>query len=240
MTKLNLSLNPDLDVNALSEAFATTGRLHIPNFLTPASAQNLKHALTENKVWYYTYSDEHGHYESPEAEVQKASQEEKAKFLNSLLMHARNNFQYFYSQYTISQAVERGEDNGHILHEVNEFVSSSPFLNFMRKLISDDEVVRADSIATKFAPGQFLLSHDDTHAQHDRRAAYVINLTTDWQPDWGGHLLFYDNDGNVVEGMIPTFNALNIFRTPQEHSVSYVPPFAGAERYAISGWLRVT
>lgn len=240
MSKLDLQLNPDLDVNALSESFATTGRLHIPDFLTLTSAQNLKRALTDNKVWYYTYSDEHGHYESPETEVQKASPADKSKFLNSLLLHARNNFQYFYSQYTISQAVERGEDKGHVLHEVNEFISSDQFLNFMRKLIGDDEVIRADAIATKFAPGQFLLSHDDTHDQHDRRAAYVINLTADWRPDWGGHLLFYDKGGNVIEGMVPTFNALNIFRTPQEHAVSYVTPFAGAERCAVSGWLRVT
>lgn len=240
MSKLGLQLNPDLDVNALSGAFAARGRLHIPDFLTPQSAQNLKQAISDNKTWYFTYSDANGHYESEASEIQQAPQEKKTKFLNSVLMHARNNFQYFYSQYTISQAVERGEDKGHVLHEVNDFISSDQFLSFMRKLIGDDAVVRADAVATKFTPGQFLLSHDDSHPEHDRRAAYVINLTTDWRTDWGGHLLFYDAQGNVIEGMAPTFNALNIFRTPQEHAVSYVPPFAGAERYAVSGWLRVT
>jgi Rps23 Pro-64 3,4-dihydroxylase Tpa1-like proline 4-hydroxylase len=31
---------------------------------------------------------------------------------------------------------------------------------------------------------------------------------------------------------------MNIFRVPQLHAVSYVAPFARADRYSITGWLR--
>ena len=37
---------------------------------------------------------------------------------------------------------------------------------------------------------------------------------------------------------MPTFNALNLFAVPQLHSVSFVPPFAGALRFSVTGWLR--
>jgi Rps23 Pro-64 3,4-dihydroxylase Tpa1-like proline 4-hydroxylase len=71
-----------------------------------------------------------------------------------------------------------------------------------------------------------------------RRAAYVLNLTPEWRPDWGGLLQFYDAMGNVSRAFTPGFNVLNIFRVPQPHSVSWVTPLAAAPRYAVTGWLR--
>jgi hypothetical protein len=47
-----------------------------------------------------------------------------------------------------------------------------------------------------------------------------------------------DQDGHVSEGYTPAYNALNLFRVPQRHAVSYVAPFAGAPRLAITGWIR--
>jgi Rps23 Pro-64 3,4-dihydroxylase Tpa1-like proline 4-hydroxylase len=59
-----------------------------------------------------------------------------------------------------------------------------------------------------------------------------------WRPDWGGYLQFLDEDGDIVAGYKPRFNALNLFRVPARHNVSYVPPFAPAGRFAITGWFR--
>jgi Rps23 Pro-64 3,4-dihydroxylase Tpa1-like proline 4-hydroxylase len=63
-------------------------------------------------------------------------------------------------------------------------------------------------------------------------------MTPRWRVDWGGLLLFVDERGNVSRGLTPAFNALNLFRTPQPHTVSAVAPFAGANRLSITGWLR--
>ncbi len=54
----------------------------------------------------------------------------------------------------------------------------------------------------------------------------------------GGVLLFQDEARNVTGGFPPRFNALNIFRVPQWHSVSQVASFVTAHRYAITGWVR--
>jgi Rps23 Pro-64 3,4-dihydroxylase Tpa1-like proline 4-hydroxylase len=71
------------------------------------------------------------------------------------------------------------------------------------------------------------------------QVAYVMNFCAEeWRPDWGGYLLFYDEDGDVVAGFKPRFNALNLFRVPQKHSVTYVAPFAPIARFAITGWFR--
>ena len=65
-----------------------------------------------------------------------------------------------------------------------------------------------------------------------------MNLTARWRADWGGMLLFLDDEDHVAEGYMPAFNSLNIFKVPQRHAVSIVAPFAGEPRLSITGWLR--
>jgi Rps23 Pro-64 3,4-dihydroxylase Tpa1-like proline 4-hydroxylase len=96
-----------------------------------------------------------------------------------------------------------------------------------------------DSQATRYKPGHFLTLHDDDVREKNRIAAYVLNLTPRWSPDWGVILQFIDRDGHIAEGYTPTFNALNVFRMPQLHSVSCVVPYAQVGRNSITGWLRV-
>ena len=95
-----------------------------------------------------------------------------------------------------------------------------------------------DAQATRYRPGDFLTAHDDDVAGKHRLYAYVLNFTPAWRPDWGGLLAFHDADGHVSEAYTPTFNALNIFRVPQQHAVTQVASFAGAQRLSITGWIR--
>jgi len=107
----------------------------------------------------------------------------------------------------------------------------------MRTLTGVKSIRKADSYATMYAPGHFLTEHDDRHEKHDRVAAYVISMTKNWDKNWGGHLAFFDDGGNIKEALIPSFNTLNIFLIPQMHSVQLVSPFAGENRTSYLGWL---
>jgi Rps23 Pro-64 3,4-dihydroxylase Tpa1-like proline 4-hydroxylase len=50
--------------------------------------------------------------------------------------------------------------------------------------------------------------------------------------------MFYDDDDDVIAGLRPRFNTLNLFAVPQRHNVTYVVPSAPARRLAITGWFR--
>ena len=103
----------------------------------------------------------------------------------------------------------------------------------------EDRARYCDAQATRYRKSHFLTTHDDAVEGKDRLFAYVLNFTRDWRPDWGGELLFFDEAGHVAAGFTPTFNALNIFRVPQPHAVSFVAPFAQAPRLSITGWIRM-
>ena len=120
-----------------------------------------------------------------------------------------------------------------------EHINDTPFLDLVRGITGISELRKADAQATLFAPGQFLAQHDDSHVAEGWRIAYVLSLApADWRPDWGGYLMFYDTDGDVVAGYRPRFNALNLFAVPASHAVSYVAPFAPVGRLSITGWFR--
>jgi len=117
------------------------------------------------------------------------------------------------------------------------FINSEPFLNFISGVTGFNDLRFANSQATAFGPGHFLTKHSDEVGRANRKLAYVVSLTKKWDLDWGGVLLFINQDGKVVEGFIPTFNALNLFSVPQNHTVSYIVPFAPEIRYSLTGWI---
>ena len=116
---------------------------------------------------------------------------------------------------------------------------SGEALDLLGEIMGDDTINFADGQAIAYAEGDFLTGHHDDIDGKNRRAAYVFNLTREWRAEWGGLLLFHDADGQIRNGLVPTFNALNLFAVPQHHSVSEVTRAArGARRYSVTGWLR--
>jgi Rps23 Pro-64 3,4-dihydroxylase Tpa1-like proline 4-hydroxylase len=115
---------------------------------------------------------------------------------------------------------------------------SPAFLQFARVMTGFDQIVNVDMQATRYRAGHFLTAHDDGVEGKGRLAAYVLNFTPGWRADYGGILQFIDHDGHVAEGLVPAFNALNVFKVPALHSVSTVAPFVTASRLSLTGWLR--
>ena len=152
---------------------------------------------------------------------------------------AREGFGYIYENHPVYDAWRTGDANAHRpLDALVQFLNSETFLALARDLVGAPDINFADAQVTRYGQGHFLTQHDDEVAGRNRRAAYVLMLTRRWRPDWGGHLLFYDEQGNSSGGYTPTFNTLNIFKVPVPHSVTQVTAFAGASRLAITGWLR--
>ena len=231
-----IKINPDLDFKALNRILLEKSRLQVANFFTPDSAEYLYRLLMENKDWYLAYNERDNYFESSMDQISALNPEQRHKFMNNIYVRARTHFQYVFKQYYITQAIELNEQTGHPMHQMHGFVNSDEVLTKMRELTGETAIRKADSYATMYKPGHFLSSHDDRHDKHERVAAYVISMNKIWDKNWGGHLAFFDEMGNVEEAFIPSFNTLNIFLIPQIHSVQLVSPFAGKNRTSYSGW----
>jgi Rps23 Pro-64 3,4-dihydroxylase Tpa1-like proline 4-hydroxylase len=232
-----IALNSALDVAALQARLARDGRVHIPNILAPGCADAIHSALQAHSPWNVVALVAGQHRDFDLAGVETAPPEKVRQLLSAAHAGALSGFGYFYENYPVYDAWRRGELKSEPLEAVRGFLNGEAFLSFARQLTGMADIGYVDAQATRYRAGHFLTVHDDHLDKADRRAAYVLNLTKGWRPDWGGQLLFHDADGHVTGGFMPAFNALNVFFVPASHSVSVVAPYASGARYAVTGWM---
>lgn len=240
--KTLFELNPALDIASLAARFAATGRVQLRNVLTPESASELQLVLARGTPWGMAVGAGDAKPSSFRAEETRtpAGQQALQQIVRSAEQHsARGEYGFRFAHYPILDALKEGWDRDGPHEVLIEHLNAPPFLDLTRAVTGIDSLFKADAQATLFAPNHYLGRHIDSHVAEGWEVAYVLNLARDdWHPDWGGYLLFLDEDGDVIEGFRPRFNTLNLFKVPQPHLVSYVPPFAPIGRLAVTGWLR--
>ena len=244
MKKL-FEINPDLDRVALAARFAASGRAQVRDILTEETAREVQAILLRATKWGMAVQAGDGAGVSPQSWRSEELRTQKGVDAVNLAGNAaheasaRGEYAFRFSHYPILTAVQEGWDPEGVHELLLEYLNASDFLGLVRDVSGISSLVKADGQATLFAPNQYLGRHIDSHVAEGWRVAYVLNLSReDWHPDWGGYLLFLDDDGDVIEGWRPRFNSLSLFAVPQSHQVSYVPPFAPLGRVAITGWLR--
>lgn len=234
-------INPNLDRKAIAKEFARDGRVQVRDVLTEQTAKEVLKVLTHQTKWGLSWQADHDgpHHWRPEQLATFGPQQSTAMGEKLKQAMQQGEYAFIYAGYPLVDAYVQKWDANSPVELILEHVNEEPFLGLMRDITGIKELVKADAQATLFRPGHFLSQHNDSHKAEGWRIAYVLNFTpVDWRPDWGGYLLFYNEEGDVVAGYKPRFNSLNMFAVPRLHSVSYVPPFVQAPRLAITGWVR--
>ena len=175
-----MDINPEIDLSSAAATLAGQGRVQIHDFVSPESAETLHGWLHQHEDWYLSYNEGPDNFETSEAEFAALTMEQKHRFTAGVYRRARSGFQHLFKQYYISQAVASGENNGHPMHAVHEWVTGEDFLGLMRDVTGRDDIRTSDSYASLYGPGHFLTRHDDRHPTHQRIAAWVLSMTPDW------------------------------------------------------------
>lgn len=241
MARELFSLNPALDRNALAEAFVRDGRVQVRDVLTEAAATAVHEILARGTPWGLAWqagSDGPHAIRGTELKTDPAGEQRKIASATGAAAR-RGDYAFQFAQYPILDAYLAGWAPGGPQDLLLEHINSEDFLSFIREITGISTLIKGDAQATLYAPGHFLSLHIDSHVGEGWRVAYVFNFCREeWKPDWGGYLNFYDEEGDIIAGYRPRFNALNMFTVPRAHAVSYVPPFAPIGRFALTGWFR--
>lgn len=233
-----IEIDPALNPSTMTAAFRQFGRIHIPGFLTPASAERLHRGLAAETQWLCSTMGGGQTIDVPVEQLEAFPPDQAMRFLQLAHAEARDGFHYMFDNVRVSDLVETNQPLAAELAAAYSFLNSPAFLGFVRAITGDARPNFVDAQATRYDRGHYLTQHDDSAEGKGRLYAYVLNLTPRWRTDWGGLLNFVDADGHVAEAYRPAWNALNLFRVPQAHAVSSVAPFAGAQRLSITGWVR--
>ncbi|WGM30389.1 2OG-Fe(II) oxygenase family protein [Brevundimonas sp. NIBR11] len=235
---LSLRLNRGLQPDSYRPVFKSHRRLHIPGILDAASAAALHALVAGPNEWTRSVHLAAGQdVDILVSELEALTPEQRAEFERSLVDSSSESLKYVFDTVRISSELDGGRPVSAPMRSLHDFVNGPAFLDFFRRLTGDDRVAFADVMATRYLPGHFAGAHGDHIPGQHRLYAYVLNLTPDWRADWGGVLMFQDEDGHIAEGYTPKFNALNVFAVPQTHAVSMVTRLARAPRLSVTGWI---
>lgn len=229
-------LHSGLDVTLLGRKFAENGWVAIAPFIPELMAEALRDHMLKRNDWRLRLRDlgERLFELSPE-EIDDWGPE-RIQAMRDLIAPQldQKGFGYAHVRLRIIETQGTKLEAMSLLGEFGEFLCSETVLNLIRNITEERDINFADSFAARYDPGDYTTEHDD--GVDERKAAYVFGLTKAWRADWGGLLLFHDQEGHVDEGLVPTFNTLNLFAVPRAHSVSVVAPFAREPRLSITGW----
>lgn len=235
----DFTLNRATDVSQAKRRFQETGIVQIPAVFTDSCAERLYQCLQAEVPWGLAYEQDGQPQSILSQQLGKANAEQQQRISAHIQDTAAKGYQYCYYNYPILDAYLQSWPNEvPLLHDFLEFINAPEWLSLIRQITGNDALVKSDAQATLYGHHCFLHRHSDYKAEEGWRIAYVLSMTKNWRPDFGGTLQFLDDQNNVEIGLLPQFNALNLFAVPRWHMVTYVPPFAPIGRYAITGWLR--
>lgn len=234
---IRFRLNPQLDLDRLARTYATERRVRIYRLLAAPGVAKLYDHLLESEDWWHLINSPDGVLELSRTQRARMGAKRLAVLDKEVHERARTDFQYRYEALRVpNHEDEMVQDDP--LTDFARLMSSEPMLAMLRAVTGDAELSFTDGQATAYGPGDFLTCHDDDVPGKNRRAAYVFGMTPGWKPEWGGLLMFHDDNDLSVVGQVPGFNTLDLFAVPRRHSVSMVTPAAATTRYAVTGWLR--
>ena len=234
---LRITLDQDR-IDAAAQSYARSGILRVGELFQADVAEALHHHLDTQVPWGRTVNQGANAWDFGPETTAALDGGGEAAMIASIHQAARSGFQFVFDSLIVSDDPGARGARGLLLDRVIGALNHPHSLATFRAITGAADIRLVNGQATRYLPGHFLTSHDDGIDGEDRVAAYVINLTKGWRADWGGMLQFHNAGGDIPLALKPGFNTIHLFRVPQMHSVSYVAPFAGAPRYAITGWLR--
>ena len=237
--KPDYSINPCLDPDTLAATFREQNQVVIDQFLAPETAETLHRFFADEmpKEWWTVTSRPH------------ISGQDKPHFIRNIEHNAhliRDSFD------AATAACARGEFAYHFMRTQSNhydrcdcaecrfraFLGSGELLDFISEVTNRARDGIRESFASRYDPGSFLAPHDDAN---NGSLTFVLQLTKNWQSQWGGLLHFLDDEGSVVQDvLVPAYNSLLLFDLPADrgrrHCVSQVAPDVPELRLSYTGW----
>ena len=232
-------LNASLDREELATRFREDGRVRVENVLDEQIADRIRDCCINVVPFEFLFHIDGKNVALSAQEMTQLDMAHRKELQQKMLAAAADGIGFFYCGYKMTRAIANTtNENLKFLHSVFDYLNSEEMLEFASAISGRDDLLSADAQYTRYTSGHFLTRHKDDVSSEMRRLAYVLSLSKNWHPDWGGLLQFFEDDGTPRDSWVPTFNTMAIFDVRHIHSVTFVTPFAKEPRYSLTGWFR--
>lgn len=233
-------LNPNIDVSKPLWDFLSHKVTVVRDVMKPECARMVKNYLLNDfpkDQWYQASSWGEGvKYVSIIPENQEEIKQQMRKVKENWVGHGV----VYTFQRTLKEATTEDPNFAHIWG----FLKSRKFLDLVERVTLLKLTNVEASFVSRYTTGCALSIHTDV--SDNRKLAFVLNLTEDWKPEYGGCLVIEPDEvgkvrcGNPSKTIVPEYNTLSLFDVTnggRAHYVSEVVEPTGKIRMAITGWL---
>ncbi len=226
------------DLDELAGRYQASGRLMVNDVLRADWLLELRQAVAAWREWALVTRVAGKHYSFDAVALDAMPEQQRAPLLRLVYEEARSGFQYLFERYPLYDHGRMNKLADPVLQRAYQMICSEGFLELGRAITGRPDIEFADGQITRYRRGHFLTLHTDQDSSMKRVAAYVLHLSEDWRPDFGGQLQFVNQDGAVEACFVPSCNSMSVFEVPVPHLVSVVPEYVDRHRMAITGWFR--
>jgi len=185
------------------------------NFLDDKFIEKVNHIVNKDSNWLYTTNignDKIKHNNDIDSRRKEA-------------IKKLNKGQFSYSKYEYM-------NDAPVIKEINDYLNSHKVLNKVSGLTGKKVTKTTDIFISKFAPGDFLSTHNDTNLG---RYAFIIYLNEKWNKRCGGDLNIITGSGIHIP-IYPEYNKLVLMDIKSSEKPHYINTVKCGNRYAITGW----
>lgn len=238
-------INPRHSAEELAHTFAASKSIVIEDFLEPDFAEELYKFFTvdmDSTWWFASFrgpafgdSNDKTYREGGVQSLQRIEKnQEKIDFETQKTYHSLSKglFSYVFDRTTAHKGTCPCQECN-----FRKYLGSTTVLDFFSALTCKHLTKKGELFCSKYSSGQFLGPHHDLNKG---KVGFVLNLTKDWKPEYGGLLHFLTDDyKHVTKVVLPEFNKLTLFEIPKKgipHFVSHVNPGIKLNRISYTGW----
>lgn len=226
-------LSNNYDTEELRMIYDINKRVVIDNFLSDEFAEYVYNDI--NRLPKHTWFNCVGFSNIKIEKRWKPINRKKHMMSNELAKKSFNHDQFAYS-FKRNMGMRQGETS-YVETILRDIFSSDNLYNLIDDVTGNKPQSYSQLFLSQYVKNCFLAPHSDINRG---KFAFVLNLTKDWKPQYGGVLHFLDDKReNIVDSYVPKFNSLIIFEVPKTgipHFVSHVV-HEKKKRFAITGWL---
>ena len=219
----NIFNNINNDINKYKQLFDKEKKIKINNFLKETIAETLYKNIFLEKDWILSTGIDKNKYEKRHNNQFYKINQLQIKNINQSFLNNKFTYIFYKSVNT---------------YKFEYILNSEYFINVLNSITGLELKKLTTFFISKYSSNNFLSIHSD---KGNGKLAFVINLTKNWKPQYGGILHFLDEERkNIIESYVPDFNNIVLFYIPEDkgipHYVSHVVSNIKYSKYAITGW----
>ncbi len=233
--RVDLQINPALDLEAAKARYAFQRRVQIYDFLTDDSAEQITDVLTAKTPWGFTYQDGGMMRHISSRELESLTRGRSERIAKTLHEHVQSGaYTFGYHNFLLAESAASDPAITNEISNISVMLNSQILLTLVRDITGKSNLNKITASAALYANNHFSGQRPQS-TNNTARIGFSLQFTKEWKNDWGGHLQFLNAADDIIQSYKPRYNCLILFEASQPHSTSFVTSFANKGHYCING-----